>query len=97
MPRVAPSARVLTFVLSLIVIPAMVVVAVYVGSRWGQYADDPESRAVFLVTVVLWLLALACLATAARSGRTLLYTVSLLLFALTLVGEALALVAFTVT
>jgi hypothetical protein len=97
MAAAARAARVLTFVLSLIVIPTMVILSIYAGSRWGDYADDPESQAVFWLTIVLWLAALVCLGLAARSGRTLLYTASLVLFALTLVGEAFAFVVFTVT
>ena len=97
MAALARTARVLTFILSLIVIPTMVILSIYVGSRWDQYADDPESQAVFWATVVLWLLALVCLALAARSGRTSLYTAALALFALTLAGEGLAFVVFTVT
>jgi hypothetical protein len=93
----AARARVLTFVLSLIVIPTMVVLSVYAGSRWGDYADDPESQAIFWSTIVLWLAALVCLGLAARSGRRLLYTASLVLFVLTLLGEASAFVLFTVT
>lgn len=91
------TARVLTFLLSLIVVPTMIVLSIYVGSRWGEYTDDPESQAAFWTTVALWLLALVVLATAARSGRTILFTASLVLFALTLVGAGFAFVAFTVT
>ncbi len=97
MPAAARTMRVLTFLLSLIVIPTMVVLSIYVGSRWTQYGGDSESQAVFWATVILWLLALVSLAMAAKSGRTLLYTAALVLFALTLAGEALAFVVFTVT
>ena len=52
------TARVLTFLASLILVPAMVVLSITAGSRWG---DDPEAQAAFWATVSLWLLALVLL------------------------------------
>jgi hypothetical protein len=67
----------------------------YVASRWDEYGA--ATRWVFGGTVVAWLLALAALAGAGRTGRLGLYAASLGLFVLTLAGEVASYVGFSVT
>jgi hypothetical protein len=73
----------------------MAVLAGYVASRWAGYGA--ATRTVFGGTAGVWLLALAALAAAGRTNRPGFFVASLVLFVLTLAGEVVSYVAFTVT
>jgi hypothetical protein len=73
----------------------MTALSAYVASRWDLYGS--AERAVFAATAGVWALALVALGTAGRSGRASAFAVALALFLLTLVGQVVSYVAFSVT
>jgi hypothetical protein len=87
--------RITTFLLSLLVIAAMAIVAVQVGSRWHLYGET--ERAIFGATAAVWAVSLVALGWAGRAGRPAAYVAVLVLLGLTLVGEIASWVAFSVT
>ena len=86
--------RVSVFLLSLLVLAAMVLLSVHVASRWHLYGS--AARLIFVATAVVWALALVVLAHAGRSGRAWAFAASAALFLLTLMGQVVSYVAFSV-
>jgi hypothetical protein len=86
--------RITTFLLSLLVIVTMTALSAFVASRWDLYSS--AERAIFAATAGVWALALVALALAGRSGRPVAFAAGAALFLLTLAGQVVSYVAFSV-
>jgi hypothetical protein len=74
---------------------AMAALAGYAASAWSSVGG--REQATFAATAGVWALALVALALGARRGRPTLVVASVVLFALTLAGEAATFVLVTLS